>query len=345
MEPIRVFSSASVEILETFPLRSQTTRPLFHRRVPGALYSSSRSSDEGTAYFDFPEDLNSVEFLEFSGFSATAARKVFQYWEGLVRGGGVGSSSLLIDAALDYIKSRGKSRDAWSADHDWFAALTEMGMFPTMCDRILDPRFSRVRLTRCACSWAMDTILMAYEFLSALDGRIREKAGKRKNKDWSGGPGVLVPNMDQNETPFQGSPSLAVHLSASSSSQGTPTATIATMPPAQLDNRTVLYKGSSFTRLNRIFGEGGSIQFAQDRIRSADRFPSLGILSILQQTEGDRRDVRRVCTHRRPEDDAAVLHAAVPSAMISNPREIFGTLWRELVWNSRHYGNRRRNCR
>ena len=163
MESIEVFSPTSDRVVSLFnqiylPQNASTGARSGYRTV--SLMSYSSSSEESEASFELPENLNSVACLEFVGFSALAAEKIFATWEAGQRGP-LSIDSSLLDEALCHIKANARHLDAWDNDDDWQTALSTMGISMEMCERILDPKFAAIRLTGCACSWATDSVLIS----------------------------------------------------------------------------------------------------------------------------------------------------------------------------------------
>lgn len=52
-----------------------------------------------------------------------------------------------------------------------------MGLSADLGGRILDPTYDKIRLTECACYWALDTVDEAFHFLKSLDERVAKKRG------------------------------------------------------------------------------------------------------------------------------------------------------------------------
>ncbi|EQL03415.1 hypothetical protein G6O67_004207 [Ophiocordyceps sinensis] len=200
----KVLSRASETLLSYSP--PATSGPGF-RVISVASYSSSSSSDSNAESVEIPENLNSLQFLQFAGFSEDAASVIWRSWSSA----GV-ERHWVVDEAKHYVREMGKVRDACSASDDWNGAFRAMGMSQEFCDRVMNPAFDLVRLTECACYWALDTIDEAFHYLSVLDQRIQQTQLAAR------GPAPLANIADD------------------------------MAPPQQAENRTMFFKGGTQSR-------------------------------------------------------------------------------------------------
>ncbi|KAM4057486.1 hypothetical protein HRG_010777 [Hirsutella rhossiliensis] len=285
--------------------------------------SSSSDSDES---IEIPEDLNSTQFLLFAGFSEDTANVIWQSWNshGIER-------FWVVDDAKHYVREKGRMRDAVGASDDWHGSLREMGMSDDFCRRVLDPAFDSVRLTECACFWALDTIDEAFAYLSSLDHRIQQK---RRMQEIS-----RMGSPDESVLPRPGIRSQGLQPGGAAP---IPTlALVATPPPEQVEGRTMFYKGGSQIRLESCVADDGTINmFARRSSAPTDFHLTNGHYVYLTKQREIAHTYARFVEARVPSSKAAILQIAIPRDLVDDPLEIFGDDWRELIWHSRKGGRR-----
>ena len=130
-----------------------------------AALSASTSSDL-EASIEVPTVLESLETLEFLGFTPEAGKDILERFHN--------ASELIEDPCfLDYVKGRVTSvPDVGCPEDDWNAAMLAMGITQTLCDNILDPEFTDLLLTQDASYWVIDTIEAKFMFLTSLNAKV-----------------------------------------------------------------------------------------------------------------------------------------------------------------------------
>jgi hypothetical protein len=123
--------------------------------------------------------LNSSENLQFCGLDTQLADMLFQDWTRDNEQMGLGSFGYdrpVIALAREYIKgmSRAGNGNALRASDDWVEALKRQGIEESTRNRILDPNFKNIRLSRSGAEWALDTLELSWEFLDSLDERVEK---------------------------------------------------------------------------------------------------------------------------------------------------------------------------
>ncbi|KAK2741952.1 hypothetical protein CKAH01_01379 [Colletotrichum kahawae] len=294
------------------------------RTISAASYSSSSTSSDESV--DIPEDLNSKEFLVFAGFSEEKAAAIFQRW--CNRGD---RDELLYHDAIAFIKTKAEELDAVDEDDDWRAALINMGLSSRLILRILDPRFKKVRLTGCACSWALDTIQESFSFLEHLDGAVekRKKNNAIERTDSPDGTKNPRPALRPQNRRTTGT-------SSSSSSHPTPTVFVDTAP-TEVDGRSIFMKGGSETRFSRAVKADGSLSvFHLQSEAPTDFHPKEPTYIYLTKDREVAELYARYVEERCEGVKGVILQIAIPNDLVSDAREIFGNDWQELIWNSRN---------
>jgi hypothetical protein len=115
-----------------------------------------------------PEDLNSLQFLLFTGFDEQIAQVIYQTWQ--ISSGD--DDYWVADAAQDYIMHMALQQDAVDLTDDWDGALRHMGLSNDMRRRILHPDNDYFRLRRSASDVAVEAVIQSFEFLDTLGERI-----------------------------------------------------------------------------------------------------------------------------------------------------------------------------
>ena len=195
---LKVFSEESLRILRVRG-NDMTVRSGFHT-VLNTSYASESSVDS-QATVDIPEDLESIETLQFLEFVPSAASVI---WNSLLqRRQNDPQRANILDEAKKHISA---FEDAVYADDDWFGTMEAMGLTKSCQARLMDPDFEYMRLSATLKETVYDMLEMRYEFLSGLDDVVKGPAinsfarnSSRLNADDTF---TTVPAPD---TPFQGS--------------------------------------------------------------------------------------------------------------------------------------------
>lgn len=142
------------------------------------ISKSSFSSFDSDETIEIPDEINSAESPQFCGFDKNVANDIYRNWRGRAatsQPGDLGYGEDLNIDALHYIRAKARENDALDSHHDWDGALRNVGMAAVTRARILSDKFTTLRLTTSASEWALDTVEIAWEFLLALDNKIKKK--------------------------------------------------------------------------------------------------------------------------------------------------------------------------
>lgn len=205
-----------------------------------------------------------------------------------------------------------------------------MGMSQEFCDRVMNPDFDLVRLTECACYWALDTIDEAFHYLSVLDQRIQETQHSRDiSRVGTQDASVLPRRRQANPPPQRGPPARGP----------APLANIASemAPPLQVERRTMFFKGGTLSRLRSCIAKDGTTVDLRALWSRAptDFHPLNGFYLYLTKHNEMARQYALFAGARNPSSMSGVLEVAIPERLVAVPREIWGNDWSDLVWLSR----------
>lgn len=127
---------------------------------------SASSSSDSEASTEVPIVVESLETLEFLGFTPEAGKAILELFN-------KASGSSEVPCFLEYVKGHVMSMpDVGCPEDDWNAAILAMGITQTLCDKILDPEFTNILLTETASYWVIDTIEAKFEFLKSLNTKV-----------------------------------------------------------------------------------------------------------------------------------------------------------------------------
>ncbi|KAK3362357.1 hypothetical protein B0T25DRAFT_524099 [Lasiosphaeria hispida] len=293
--------------------------------ISRSSYSSSSSASDHHDIVEIPEVLNSQETLEFFGLQPDVAKIIFESWQELQQTPGqLGYDDDIITSVVHYIKTMADVEDAWLPTHHWRQALIKMGINSDLTDAILDSNFDKIRKSKSASAWAIDTFRTSWEFLEGLDKRVRRK------KD----------EVDRLVTP---SPSIAPRPAIRNKpglldSYKEPVLKLATMAavPDSVDGRIMLHKGGAMTRLVSVFNEDGSLNVVKLFSAPPTDFHHTRTDLIYFTKNIDIAEQYAKYSQRRVDaEEGAVLSFAVPTELVDEHREISGRDWQRLLWWAR----------
>ncbi|KAF6785972.1 hypothetical protein CSOJ01_15491 [Colletotrichum sojae] len=206
-----------------------------------------------------------------------------------------------------------------------------MGLADHLRQAILDPEFETIRLTGCACSWALDTLALSFDFLQGLDDAI----GKKQRG--SGIDRVDSPDESRKPRPAIG-PNRGHHKPESSSAGSVPAIDVSSEPPSeQIEGRTMFFKGGAQYRFEQAVQPDGSLGVRKLQSQSPTDFhPTEGTYMYLTKHREVAQLYARYAQQRFPPSDGAVFQIAIPNHLVSDAHEIYGNDWRDLIWNSRN---------
>jgi hypothetical protein len=272
--------------------------------------------------------LESAEAMEFLGFTREAARDIFERFENASR-------SIEDEYILDYAKGHVRSvPDVGCPNDDWHSAIIAMGITPTLCEQILDPEFTDLRLTQNARYWVIDTIVAKYLFLASLDNNV---LGLRPSDQ---GPVSLQARLQRSKKSSGLSSEL---LKQEAERNPEPQLQTSATTQALSDTELLLLKGGDCVGLKRAIRLGTDtedINRIQNVLSPPGDFAG-GVYGLYftkqRQTAYKYAAYAKKRLQTAGEDPIAVgiLHVIVPRELTTESVEIHGEIWQEFVWNHR----------
>ena len=296
--------------------------------IRSVALSDSKASDP-EASVEVPQFLESAEAMEFLGFTPKAALDILQRFQDA-------STFIEDDCILEYAKGHVRSvPDVGCPEDDWTSAMVAMGITQTLCQQILDPRFTDLRLTQNARFWVLDTIKSKFDFLLALDNIILEstpsdqgpmslQARLERSKKSSG----LKSKFWENEAEKRPEPQLECSVTQQSI----------------LDTEFLLLKGGDCGRLNRVIRLNTDSKNV-NRIENALNIPpgdftgSKAALYFTTQRQAAYHyaEYAKARLHTSGQDPIAVgvLHIVIPKELMAGSVDVQGDAWKGYVWSHR----------
>lgn len=286
--------------------------------------SESSSPDQSEGSIEVPTVIESLETLQFLGFTPEAGRRILARFED--------ASDLMEDPyLLDFAKGQIRSvPDVGCPEDDWNGAILAMGITQTLSDKILDPEFRDLRLTQNASYWVRDTIEAKFLFLTSLDSNI---LGLRASAQ---GPVSLQARLERSKK-SSGASSQAQKHKAEQEPQ----------PQAISDTELMLLKGGDYARLQKAIKLDTDLT-AINRIQNVgSALPGdfAGLTTGLYLTT-QRQLAYQYASYARKRLETAngenpiavgILQVVVPRDLTAGAVDIHGEtrIWQEFVWNHR----------
>ncbi len=290
---------------------------------------SDASSSGSEASVDVPQFLESAEAMEFLGFTPEAALEIFQRFQDA-------STILDDDGILDYAKGHVRSvPHVGCPEDDWTSAMIAMGITQTLCQQILDPRFTDLRLTQNACFWVLDTIKAKYDFLLSLDDNI---LGSKPSDQ---GPVTFqAPLKRSKKSP--GTELKVLDKKAGRKPEPQLESSITTQPI--LDTEFLLLKGGVCGPLNKVI----RLKTDSKDVNRIERVLSMPpgdfagwdaalYFTTQRQTANHYAGYAKARLRTSGQDPIAVgiLHIVIPKELMTGAVDVRGEIWKEYTWSHR----------
>ncbi|TKA70258.1 hypothetical protein B0A55_07767 [Friedmanniomyces simplex] len=302
-------------------------KPNGYRTVSRASYLSLNSSSADDS-IEIPSTVDSVEGLQFCGFNATAAHEVYERYTTSenILGHGLGTF------AVGYISGRASQRNAVLPTDGWDEALAYMDLTRRKRDALLKPEYKDFRMLGTAETWAKEIVADSYEWLLDLDRIITYRRSQRGQN-----PSVRPYSPSLNVTP---SPAIEPTSRPSSSSGQLPYPLLETsvVLPTEIPEYTMLYKGGTTRRLEKVWADGTGGRLELPNLYSkppTDFHPQNPHILYFTKQKQCAEVYAKMAEDIKDPVPAGILHVAVPKEMLSQAISIVGTDFKQLVFESR----------
>lgn len=254
---------------------------------------------------------NCIDLLLYAGFEEATAKTIMELWEiGRLQPGR--STELLVDTAVAWVEQLGRTFNGVKPEDDWDEALKRIGIAAGKRERILDPKFDKIRLTRSASSLVVENLEESYSFFHKF-GRpgtpaedIINSYRRRFWPTWMQYPGPVG---------FSKAPIF--------------------------NNHTTLYFAGTVDRVASCVSYDDSDQrsFDPNKLRAKaphDFNPWRGSSVRLIEDSQFARLEARYLERRMPWLKVGIFQIAIPQEHLLKAERVDGEDWKTLVWHSRH---------
>jgi hypothetical protein len=254
---------------------------------------------------------NCINLLLYAGFEEATAKTIMELWE-IGRLQPDRSTELLVDTAVTWVEQLGRTFNGVRPGDDWDEALKRIGITAGERERILDPKFNQIRLTRSASSIVIDNLEECYNFFDQF-GRpgtstedIINSYRRRFWPVWMQYPGSVGFSLAPN-----------------------------------FSNHTTFYFSGTVDRVASCFSydDSNRCSFDPSKLRAKaphDFSPWRGSSVRLIQDFRFACLEARYLARRMPWLRVAIFNIAVPDKNLLQAEMVDGEDWKTLVWHSRH---------
>jgi hypothetical protein len=329
MSSVRVISAGSLALLLARGDAAQLENG--YRKISNSSYMSLDSTDS-QATVQIPEEINSINTLEFLELTPQIASQLFTRFTALKESDPERAD--ILEVAKQHVESI--AGNAFVENDDWCGLMQRIGVTQKFQIRIMDPAFKAWRLTSSAKDlilWMMDE---RFFFLLSLDNIIQTapKHAGRKNS-----------SMDlQGKLKFN-TPTVPIRFSSKNKTMpatgvfntgGMSVATKASEPPSELNGCTMLFKEGSIVRLEKVFVAQNGVNFGQLLSNPPCDFDHMysprGLYLTKQQQVAYEYSQWAKRVFEENVVPVGILCVAVPDHLLSSIAQVVGDSWRRYVW-------------
>lgn len=314
------------------------TREIHSLPSPSATIETSdfQASREHTLTDSFwiPELLESIETLEYLGFTGARAREVWTTYRAQLQDEDLAWG--FFDHALDQAEPH-DVEDAHCASDDWADCMTKIGIDAHVQKAILLPEFSDLRYTASCKFWIKDTMKLRWSSLITLDEQVT--SAKKAQGPTSDTP----PSCRES---IKGRPN---ETSTGSSSKDAPSPTISTInAPRSLAHHTMLWRATEKSKAAELYNvETKTLTLDSDSTAPGDFSGKIPKTYFTPQKETADHNARWM-RYRSPASNITIVQIAVPESFLSTLDKLLLysdeglplDAWKHIVWSCQR-GERR----
>lgn len=297
---------------EGFTLKHCTTKLRYTRaslRTEDLILSSTFNKYSMTMSVESAS--NCIDLLLYAGFEEATAKTIMELWEiGRLQPGR--SMELLVDTAVAWVEQLGRTFNGVKPEDDCDEALKRIGIAADERERILDPKFDKIRLTRSASSLVVENLEESYNFFHKF-----------------GQPGTPIENII-NSWRRQSWLTWVRSLAPVDSPEG-----------PNFNCHTTFYFAGTVDRVASCFRYDDSNQRSFDPNKLRPKAPhdfnpwrgsSVRLIEDSQFAPLEARYLER----RMPWLKVGIFQIAIPKEHLLKAKRVDGEDWKTLVWHSRH---------
>ena len=306
-----------------------------YRAVSNTSYATADSLDSEATVL-IPDELESLETLEFLEFNRTTAVIIWERFKNLQNQ--FPEWANVLASAKSYVRGIAGHDITSENDDKWVAVMRKIGLTSNFQARIMTSRMRSMRLSGSLKDWIWQMFEMRYEFLLTLDNVLQAPPVNTLDRQSS------KPSLDGSFTtksvpviPARNSSQAFEGQKSGSCQAPTPQiATVAEDPPRQMDGHVMLFKSPARSRMDGLFKPNGGLNFHALLSRGAGDFAKLGGLYFTKTFDMAWRYAQWAQTIADGNVvPVEILHVAVPEHLFASSSELSGDEWRRFVWANR----------
>jgi hypothetical protein len=320
-------------------------------RVSSESFEATFTSQEAETS-TVPETLESVESLEYVGFTTNMAETIYNRYQNSPKD----VPWAFLEFALAVIEDP-QIEDAESSQDDWFACMTMIGLDEDFQRAIMLEEFADLRYTATCKFWVRDTMEMRWRFLENLKYLLRERQIQlqKSRARPSLAPRTGSGPRSRKRLSIGGAPTIGQSgpvSSLDSEVQEEPSSAVATVPetPLHQDGHVMLWRAGDIIKHQAFYNEATG-RLDLDAIST---FPGnfSGNVRLAYFTP-QRETADRYATwykHKAPQSGITIAQIPVPYRFVESLKAKYlwfdqnsegnpSNEWKNLIWNSRR-GNR-----
>lgn len=320
-------------------------------RVSSESFEATFTSQEAETS-TVPETLESVESLEYVGFTTNMAETIYNRYQSAPEDIPWG----FLEFALAVIEDP-QIEDAESSQDDWFACMTRIGLGEDFQRAIMLEEFADLRYTATCKFWVQDTVEMRWRFLKNLKYVLRERQIQLQKTSTrpSFAPRAGSGPQSRKRLSVGGAPTIGQGGSVSSldiKAREGPSSAVAIIPetPLHRDGHVMLWRASDTIKHQAFYNEAiGKLRLDAISTYTGDFSGKVGLAYFTPQ----RETADRYATwykHKAPQSGITIAQTSVPYRFVEslkvkhlwfdrNSERNPSDEWKNLIWNSRQ-GNR-----
>lgn len=286
--------------------------------------------------FDIPLVEESIEVLEFIGFSANTARVLYdRYLDRPDPHQNPDDLMAYVSSHLAYLNS--PNDDTISPAE----ALQDAGLNLQIQQAITDPRFSSIFGTQSLYYWANDTVETNYGALLSRQTVLRNHANQRiEHKKKHKRPRQALDLSHGQEPSQQLAITASINMTPSDFQFPEGHVIMKTTDADILDDHISLYKGKSFQDLynTEIIDGDGSINFSALRTNPGGDFNSIELAYYWSPEKETAEYYRKYAAIRSPHADTCIIHIQLSRSFMNNLHQEelwYSRDWKEYIWTCR----------
>lgn len=329
---LKVFSAPTIDILRE---RGEGVQHGGCRAVSNTSYASADSLGSETTVL-IPDELESLETLEFLEFNRTTAAIIWEQFKDLQNR--FPEWADVLDSAKRHVRGIAGHDITSENDDVWVDVMRKIGLTSNFQARIMTSRMRSMRLSGSLKDWLWQMFEMRYEFLLTLDNILQAPPGNTLDCKSSKQP------LDGSFT-TNSAPALPACVSGQASEEPKSgsfqaprpqIATVANDPPKQMDGHVMLFTSFARSRLHALFQPDGGLNFTALLSRGAGDFAKRDGLYFTKTFDMAWRRAQWAQTIADGNIvPVEILHVAVPERLFASSRELHGDEWRRFVWANR----------